>query len=658
MSNQLSEIERARSALSSIDPGTDRKTWVKIGMATKAAGLDFDTWHDWSATAGNYRNESDCRAVWQSFKDGGIAAATLFHLARAEGWNDAAQIPPNRTESRQKERPQAEEGRSIQHDPLTLWDDYEPAPFNHPYIEKKLGLPDGLRVYSGDLRIAGQSLENALVLPVRTLDGNLVSLQFITDAGKKLFLPGAKLPPDACLTIGGPIGEKPLYICEGIGQAWSAHQATTAPAVVCFGVGRMAGIAKALRERHKAAKLVLVADAGKESQMAAIARDIQGAWVEMPAGSPSNYDLNDLHRDQGMKAVKSLLENAKTPTQRFKLLTPAELATLPPVRWRVRGVLPESGIAALYGPSGSGKSFLALDLLGAVAAGREWFGNRSNACQVLYVGLEAQAGIAQRVHAYQTKNGKVPLGFKFLLEALDIRKPGDRADLAQAARAAGCIDGILVIDTLNQATPGMDENDSSSMGEAISAAKAVQAELGGLVLLIHHTGKDQTKGLRGHSSLHAALDAAVEVTRDGDRREWRTAKSKDGEDGTAHPFRLDVVEIGEDDDGEPITSCVIVPEEDAGVAVRRVKIPAGGNQRLIWDALQPLFKAAGVFAPEGAPDKLPPGRPCLKLDDAIAKTRDRLTVESDRKTERARQAFTGLITRGLLEHEGGFVWLK
>ncbi len=215
------------------------------------------------------------------------------------------------------------------HDPLTLWSVCKPALFDHWYIEKKLGLPDGLRVYSNSLTIAGHACGGALVLPCYMLNGELASLQFVTTTGKP-FLPGVKLPADGCLIVGGPVrDDRPLYICEGIGQAWSAHQATTAPAVVCFGIGRMASVTKALRERYKAAKLVLVADAGKESQMAAIARDIQGAWVEMPPGSPSNYDLNDHHKAHGLKATTELLNQAKEPAQRFKLSSPADLANLP-----------------------------------------------------------------------------------------------------------------------------------------------------------------------------------------------------------------------------------------------------------------------------------------------------------------------------------------
>ncbi|MCQ1549155.1 MAG: helicase RepA family protein, partial [Candidatus Accumulibacter phosphatis] len=417
------------------------------------------------------------------------------------------------------------------------------------------------------------------------------------------------------------------------------------------------GVAKALHERYPAIRLVLVLDAGKENQCSAIAKNVHGAWVEMPAGSPSNFDLNDFHKAHGLDAVRRLLEGTKEHSQRFRLMTPADLASLPPVRWRVRGVLPVQGIAAVFGPSGAGKSFLVLDLLASVASGGEWFGCQTKTSPVLYVALEGEAGIAQRVRAYQAKHGRMATRFCFLLQSLDIRNATDRADLVQAIQAAGWSGGVLCLDTLNRAAPGMDENDSKSMGEVISAAKAIQASLGGIILLVHHTGKDSTKGMRGHSSLHAALDAAIEVTREGDHREWKMHKAKDGKDGNAHPFRLDVVEIGEDEDGDPVTSCVVVPDENAGDAVRRVKLPIGGNQRIVWDGLQELFKAVGDRRPDGAPEELPMGRPALLLDEAIVKVRSRLAVETHRQTERTRQAITGLVTRGLLVLREGWIWL-
>ena len=654
-SDQFTELERARSALLALDAGTDRDTWVRHAMSAKAAGIDFEEFHNWSAGAGNYKSEAECKSVWNSIKAGSVTAASLFRAALAAGWTDGTEARPERPQSRQKERQQAEPTKPPLHDPVTLWNACKPATADHEYIARKKGLPDGLRCYSGSLTIAGQACNGALVLPCFTLSGELASLQFVTQGGKP-FLPGVKLPADGCLIVGGPIADKPVYLVEGVGQAWSAHQATGCPAVVCFGWGRVAKIAEALRAKHPNARLVIVPDGGKEQQAEAIARKVSGSWCEMPEGSANNYDLNDYHQAHGLKAAGALLERAKEPPQRFRLLTPADLASLPPVRWRVRGVLPYEGIGAIFGPSGSGKSFLTLDLLATVASGGEWFGCGVKPAPVLYIALEGEAGISQRVKAHEMKHGPVSPGFRFMLQALDIRNAGDRADLVQAIKAAGWCGGVLCLDTLNRAAPGMDENDSKSMGEVIGAAKALQAELGGLVLLVHHTGKDATKGMRGHSSLHASLDAAVEVCRDGDRREWKMHKSKDGEDGEAHPFRLEVVEVGSDDEGEPITSCVVAPEESTGDAVRRALPPKSGNQRVIWDALGELFRAAGSYAPEGAPKELPPGRPCLSLDAAIDGARTRLVCDPKRQTERTQAAITGLINRGLLEHREGWIW--
>lgn len=168
----------------------------------------------------------------------------------------------------------------------------------------------------------------------------------------------------------------------------------------------------------------------------------------------------------------------------------------------------------------------------------------------------------------------------------------------------------------------------------------------------------QARGLRGHSSLHAALDAAIEVRRDGDRREWVIAKSKDGEDGASHPFKLAVVELGTNEDGEPITSCVVHPLEEIADSIKKVMPPKSGNQRAVWDALGEIFRKAGNVKPEGAPDTLPQGRPCITLDAAIEQTRTRLVCDPKRQTERAQAAIRGLVDRGLLCHEGGFLWCK
>jgi hypothetical protein len=75
----INEIDRARDALNYLDAGCSREDWVKVGMAAKSSGLLFDDFHSWSATAGNYSSEKECKAVWQSFNEsGGIALQHYF----------------------------------------------------------------------------------------------------------------------------------------------------------------------------------------------------------------------------------------------------------------------------------------------------------------------------------------------------------------------------------------------------------------------------------------------------------------------------------------------------------------------------------------------------------------------------------------------------
>ena len=265
-----------------------------------------------------------------------------------------------------------------------------------------------------------------------------------------------------------------------------------------------------------------------------------------------------------VKVPPSSLDSKPRPDTRYKLLSAGELMRTEPIRWRIKGVIPEQGIGAIYGPSGSAKTFLALDMAMHLAGGAQWFGYRVRRCPVVYVCLEGEAGLSVRLKAYCERRGNIPEGVDFINQSVNLLDTKDLRDLVSAVQARYTAGGIVVVDTLNRAAPGVDENSSAEMGRVIAAAKVIQQAVGGLVLLVHHTGKDASKGLRGHSSLHAALDAAIEVSRSGDVREWSVAKAKDGQDGKIHPFKLEVVTMGLDGDGDLITSCVIQPVQGAG----------------------------------------------------------------------------------------------
>ncbi len=648
----LTDTAKAIDALHSIPPDLPRDEWVKVGMAAHAAGVDFDTFDTWSAGAGNY-DAAASRDVWRSIKPGkGVGVGTLFRVAAENGWRKPQQRPQQ--SPRKAAEPQRKPAPGMS--PAAVWNRCEAATAAHGYITAKAaaGVPlDALRVVPGGdaLRIQGQSMAGALVVPAYGLQG-LQSLQLIPPpgAGKKMNLPGAPMA-GASFTVGDVVPGAPLYLCEGIGQAWACWQATGNAAVVCFGWGSVGKVAEALRQRDAAARLVLVPDVGKEQEAAKIAQTVGAAVAYMPQGEVQNFDANDLAQRDGHDVLARLLGAATEPPKpepRYKLLGADELRDLPPLAWRVRGVLPAVGLAALYGPSASGKSFLAFDMAASIAEGQRWFDCRVEAAPVVYAALEGEAGFKLRAQAWETSRGRaLPDGLRMMLQPFKLTDGQDVLDLAAVVPAGA----VVVLDTLNRAAPTADENSSRDMGEILEAAKTLQTLTRGLVVLVHHTGKNAAAGLRGHSSLFAAMDAAIEVSREGDRREWKVAKSKDGIDGEACPFKLAVEVLGTEPTGEAITSCVVV-RDTAVEDVRAVKLPQGGNQRVILDALRPMFKDGQTGKP-GAP----PLGPCIELEAAVSAGAAKLTCQTDRRATRTREAITGLVARGVVGCNEGWLWL-
>ncbi|MEM8514454.1 hypothetical protein RCH14_003799 [Massilia sp. MP_M2] len=324
-------------------------------------------------------------------------------------------------------------------------------------------------------------------------------------------------------------------------------------------------------------------------------------------------------------------------SSRFKVLTAAQLTQAEPIKWAVRGLLPQVGLAALYGPSGAGKSFLALDLSASVASGiTQWYGMRVTQCPVTYCVLEGEGGMGKRVAAWEKYNArKMPNTLHFIVEQFDITLGTDVEELALAIRTANGADGLIILDTLNRAAPGSDENSSKDMGTIIANAKALQQLTGGMVLLVHHTGKDESKGMRGHSSLFAAMDCVIGVMRTkGEGLGWTVAKSKDDETGTQHAFRLEQVVAGQDEDGEDITSCVAV--SIAPPFAQKGARKLGQHQRTARDVLLNLFNESE-------------GDSQVTYVTAYGAIAAAIETDPKHKRERAKQAVTALAAHGMIE---------
>ena len=335
----------------------------------------------------------------------------------------------------------------------------------------------------------------------------------------------------------------------------------------------------------------------------------------------------------------------ESTTQRFTLLGINDLAALPPAAHLVKGILPSSGLAAIYGPSGSGKTFLALDLIMAIACQSDWFGHKVKNVPVTYVGLEGKGGINNRIQAWCIKNPTLtPANFKIVLDNFDLLNKANVIELAQTITAAQMHQGVIVIDTLNQASPAADENSSQDMGVIIKHLKLLQEMTSGLVLIIHHTGKNTNQGLRGHSSLKAALDANIEVV-GGDKRSWLLEKSKDGEDGKSFGFRLEVQRLGADGDGDPITSCTV--ERDHTVIFSKPE-PSGSKQKVALKAIKKTLVNSATKK--------------MTIEAAVSEIANSLiTTPSNKRNNSARQLLGSLIDGGFLSSslvdDEGLIWL-
>lgn len=263
----------------------------------------------------------------------------------------------------------------------------------------------------------------------------------------------------------------------------------------------------------------------------------------------------------------------------FKAILVKDFANRPPLVYHVAGVLPRGDLAVIFGESGAGKSFVALDIAMAITRGIEWNGHKTTKGRVVYICAEAAGGFAKRLKAYAIGRGTdlESLNMRVIAGAPDLLKEKDYVKVIEAVKADGPAD-IVIVDTFAQTTPGANENTSEDTGKALKHCRLIGQQTGATIVLIHHAGKDLTKGARGWSGLRAAADAEIEVSREGDFRAIKITKQKDGDDGESWGFRLNSVTVGLDDEGKSIDSCFI---EITGAVVRKVK----EKKRGFWQEL-------------------------------------------------------------------------
>ena len=225
----------------------------------------------------------------------------------------------------------------------------------------------------------------------------------------------------------------------------------------------------------------------------------------------------------------------------------------------IKGLLQRRSYAAVYGAPGEGKTFVALDMAYHVAAGTPWMERKVHQGPVLYLAFEGTGGLVKRAQALRQRYGEADVPLYISGAAFDLRAPEGRAALRDLLADLPAKPVLIVIDTFARALMGGDENSAQDVGAFNSAVAALIESTGACVCIIHHSGKDKTKGARGSSALLGALDTEIEV----DSGNVTATKQRDVEIGEPIGFKLAPLVVGIDEDGDDQTSCVVEPQNAA-----------------------------------------------------------------------------------------------
>ena len=293
-------------------------------------------------------------------------------------------------------------------------------------------------------------------------------------------------------------------------------------------------------------------------------------------------------------------DNEKPKIKDKYLLIPSTKLTDEPVQWLIQDLIPVKAFAALYGKPGTFKSFVALYLSASTALGLSVFNKLTTAGDVVYIAGEGGAGLKRRLDALRKRHSmpEIP-NLYFLKSQLNLRSTmEDLAGLLASIKKNDIKPKLIVIDTLARAFAGGNENTSEDMGAFINIIGLLQQATGSAVLIVHHSGKDEARGQRGHSSLLGAVDAELELTRISDENsderigQILVTKQKDGEDGFKLMFQMETVALSAIDPEHK--SLALVPIEIPETpAKKKIDRTLNANDKTVLAALRMAINEDG-----------------------------------------------------------------
>jgi hypothetical protein len=245
-------------------------------------------------------------------------------------------------------------------------------------------------------------------------------------------------------------------------------------------------------------------------------------------------------------------------------------------KYLVKNLLPETGVGLLSGQSGTYKSFVAIKLAGAIATGQSFAGHaikRQGA--VLIFASEGAGELPIRLEALSEAEhrGRV-LPIFYCGAGVRLLDPTSVASVIATAKVVaedaqrdyGLPLTTIIFDTViaaAQFAKSGDENDAAVGQKLMTALGEISRATGTFVLGVDHFGKAPETGTRGTSAKEAAADVVLALLAEKALSGEVTAprlcirKRRSGPAGVEHPFTVKSVRLGQDEDGDEVTSLAI-----------------------------------------------------------------------------------------------------
>jgi phage/plasmid primase-like uncharacterized protein/KaiC/GvpD/RAD55 family RecA-like ATPase len=530
-----------------------------------------------------------------------------------------------------------------------IWTGAQAALPDHPYLSKK-----GIGVHGA--RATG---DGRLVVPLYDQDGTLSTLQYIDHEGGKLYHPGGQTG-GKFWQIGTLDESGTLFVAEGFATAATIHETTGRPVAVAYSASNLVPVTGILREMHGSTQdIVIVADhdkSGVGQRYAEQASAKFGARMVMP---PIEGDAND-YAQAGHDLSALLIQPTGTAViDKLKVVFGDQLGSdYEAPDELVEGLMTIGSSVVVYGDSNSGKTFWALSVATAIATGTDCYGRQTDPGLVVYLASEAPASIRSRMQAIKKFYGcnlenlaMVPVPMNFY------NGDQDSQDVIELVRAIEQIKGkrvrLIIGDTLARMSAGANENSGEDMGPVMARFDQVATATGAALMIIHHNGKDAAKGARGWSGIRAHIDTEIEVTeKEGTRSVTVTKQRELPSKGDTIYFKLEVIEMGTSKFGNPATTCVAIPDDEA-IATNPHKKPTKHDEtmrtleRSWWDSSAEMRNGLPYISRSG-------------LQNFLTKNGySERTARNKTEASRAGGLILEMLNAGVLEtHEHGWVFIN